>query len=212
MLTFMATRSETSRTRNARGEGARLRDEIVEAAAGLLEETSDSSAVTLRAIARAVGIAAPSIYRHFDSQPAIMLAVVDGAFDSLTQALRTAVEGAGDDPREQLLAGCHAYLAFAAEHPGSYRAMFGGVWVPELDEVVTEDRLRSLGTASMAIIGDVLARCVVTGSSSSDAPEIDAVALWLGLHGIAHQRASTRIFPGPEGIEIRIVTALARLT
>ena len=54
-----------TRARNRRGEGARLRDDIVAAAVALLDETGDQAAVSLRAVARRVGIAAPSIYRHF---------------------------------------------------------------------------------------------------------------------------------------------------
>ncbi|WP_154792447.1 TetR/AcrR family transcriptional regulator [Occultella kanbiaonis] len=207
----MPNERDTGRTRNPRGEGGRLREEILAAAAGLLNETGDSRAVTLRAVARSVGIAAPSIYRHFDGQPAMMLAVVEQDFAALEQSLRAAVDAAGAEPRAQLVAGCQAYLTFAVEHPGSYRAMFGGEWIPELDETITEDRLRSLGDGSMAVIREALGRCVQDGTSSSDSPADDAVALWLGLHGIAHQRASTRIFIGPDGIEDRMIGALAHL-
>lgn len=114
------------RVRNRRGEGARLRDEIVVAAVGLLEETGDESAVTLRSVARRVGIAAPSIYRHFPDQPAIMLAVVRDAFADLDEQLRTAMDAAGDEPRARLTALCHSYLEFALARPGRYRIMFGG--------------------------------------------------------------------------------------
>src|SRR4051812_11305000 len=92
------------RARNRRGEGSRLRDEIVDAAVGLLDETGDERVLTLRSIARQAGIAAPSIYRHFPDQPAIMLAVVRAAFDELNETLRAAVAGNEDDPRARLLA------------------------------------------------------------------------------------------------------------
>ncbi|WP_218130138.1 hypothetical protein [Lentzea jiangxiensis] len=39
----------------------------------------------------------------------------------------------------------------------------------------------------------------------------DAVALWLGLHGLAHQRAVVRKMPGPDDIGDRLITALAHL-
>lgn len=208
----MGSSAGTRRRRNARGEGEKLRAEIIAGAATLLDQHKEAGAVTLRAIARSVGIAAPSIYRHFDSQPAIMLAVVEKAFSDLETDLRSAVDGAGEDPREQLLAACHAYLSFASDRPGPYRAMFGGLWVPELDETITEESLRELGSATMRIISDVLHGCVEAGDSSSRNPNVDAVALWLGLHGVAHQRSATRVFPGPEGVETTMIEALAHLT
>lgn len=208
----MTAELESGRQRNSRGEGAKLRAEIITGAAALLESTGDAGAVTLRAVARSVGIAAPSIYRHFSGQSEIMLAVVQEAFADLESELRSAVEAASDSAREQLLAACHAYLAFAAEHPGAYRAMFGGVWVPNLDEIITEDELLALGSGTTGIISSALRRCVDTGVSVSEDPDVDVVALWLGLHGVAHQRSATRIFPGPAGIEDRIIAALAHLT
>ncbi|MGB7447887.1 MAG: hypothetical protein WA892_02050 [Ornithinimicrobium sp.] len=45
----------TMRRRNPRGQGERLRDEIVQAAALLLDETGSSESITLRAVARRAG-------------------------------------------------------------------------------------------------------------------------------------------------------------
>ncbi|MCS0634942.1 TetR/AcrR family transcriptional regulator [Streptomyces sp. LP05-1] len=203
----------TARARNRRGQGARLRDDIVAAAAGLLAETGDERAITLRSVARRVGIAAPSIYAHFPDQPAIMLAVVREAHVELNGALRHAVDRAGRDPRERLGALCHAYLTFAQDHPERYRTMFGGLWMPALGESsVTERDLTDLGQESLALLADLLAECVAAGASASTDPAADAVALWLGLHGLAHQRAVTRAFPWPAGIAERVITPLAHLT
>ena len=62
-----ATKDGDRRARNPRGSGDRLREEIVEAGIRLVDETGDSAALTLRGVARAAGIAAPSIYQHFPS-------------------------------------------------------------------------------------------------------------------------------------------------
>jgi len=48
--------------RNARGQGGRLTEDIVSAALELIEREGTDEAVTLRAVAREIGIAAPSIY------------------------------------------------------------------------------------------------------------------------------------------------------
>ncbi|MBD0693282.1 TetR/AcrR family transcriptional regulator [Streptomyces sp. CBMA123] len=201
-----------SRPRNRRGEGARLRDDIVAAAVELLDETGTETAVTLRSVARRVGIAAPSIYRHFPDQPAIMLAVVRQAFDELEAELRAAQDAAGEDPRQRLLALCHAYLGFSENHPERYRTMFGGVWVPALqDTAVTAEEMSSLGQASLQLLAEALTGCVAAGLATSDDPFADTVALWLGLHGLAHQRAVTVAFSWPPDIAERLITTLAHL-
>jgi AcrR family transcriptional regulator len=208
----MADRTATTRTRNRRGEGARLRDEIVTAAVELLDETGDQAAITLRSVARRAGIAAPSIYRHFPDQPAIMLAVVRQAFAELTARLRDAVAAAGDAPRQRLFAGCHTYLRFAEEHPQRYRIMFGGVWMPSLNDTsVTRDDVATLGDPCIELLAGTLDGCVAAGLATSTDPHTDTIALWLGLHGLAHQRASTVAFPWPPDIADRIITTLAHL-
>ncbi|MFJ1760093.1 TetR/AcrR family transcriptional regulator [Amycolatopsis sp. NPDC088138] len=200
-----------TRTRNRRGEGSRLRDEIIAAAVELLDETGDASAVTLRSVARHIGIAAPSIYRHFPDQPAIVLAAVQKAFAELDGELRAARDAA-TGPRQRLFAICDTYLAFAQAHPGRYRTMFGGLWMPDLTgSSVTGTDLSALGRASMELLHDALEGCVDTGVATSTDIAADTVALWLGLHGLAHQRAVAPNFVWPPDIAERVVTALAHL-
>ncbi|ANY08008.1 TetR/AcrR family transcriptional regulator [Pseudonocardia sp. HH130630-07] len=205
--------STPSRRRNRRGEGARLREDIVAGAVDLLEETGDEASVTLRAVARRVGITPPSIYRHFADPAAIMLAVVREAFEELVAVLRDAHAAAPDEPRARLTALCAAYVEFARTHPGRYRTMFGGVWMPDLEaSSVTETDLHSLGRASLELLAEAVSGCAAAGISATTDPDADAVVLWLGLHGLAHQRLVTVSFPWPADVLERIVTSAARLT
>ena len=75
------------RQRNARGQGARLTEDIVTGALALIERAGSDEAVTLRAVAREVGIAAPSIYAHFADRDAIVMAVTVRVFDELAEAV-----------------------------------------------------------------------------------------------------------------------------
>src|SRR3954471_19008085 len=105
-----SVRTPVARPRNRRGEGAKLREEILQAAARLLEESGREDAVTLRAVARAVGISAPSIYAHFDDREQILDAVVAEAFEDLSEAISNAVEQETDDPVRRLDVGVRAYV------------------------------------------------------------------------------------------------------
>src|ERR1700753_1015554 len=110
--------------RNARGQGTRLADDIVRGALAIIERTGSDDAVTLRAVAREVGIAAPSIYAHFADREAIIMAAVVGIFDELADAVETADTSAGPDPVNRLLAGCQAYLDYGLAHPARYGLLF----------------------------------------------------------------------------------------
>jgi AcrR family transcriptional regulator len=203
-----------ARRRNRRGEGARLRDEIVTAAAALLEETGSEDAVTLRAVARRVGISAPAIYAHFADREAILQAVVAEAFAELAAATGEAAAGRAD-PLERLRAVCAAYLAFAEERPHRYRVLFAR-HRREGTVAMTEPKAAEelLGAEAFAALVDAVGACVEAGCSRSADPVHDATALWVGLHGYATLRASVPAFPwpAPQALLATLVDRLARVT
>lgn len=212
-MTSSAKPAPARRARNPRGEGGRLRADIVRAGAELLEETGDEQAVTLRAVARRVGIAAPSIYSHFDDRQGILLAVVTEAFAELSAHLR-AVDG-GSDPLTHLHAVCGAYLDFARTRPRRYQVMFGGLWnsAPATESgSISRGQAEEMGQDVLRLLVAGVRGCVDAGRSTSTDADADAVALWLGLHGLAHQRTAAPAFPWPADIAERITAGLAHLT
>ncbi|HLN15372.1 MAG TPA: TetR/AcrR family transcriptional regulator [Acidimicrobiales bacterium] len=206
------------RARNPRGEGARLADDIVTAALALIEREGSVEALTLRAVAREVGIAAPSIYAHFDGREAILLAVVRLIFDELASVLGAAVAAAPDDPVEQLVAGCEAYVAFGLERPARYAVLFSS---DRDDEMCGgELRVRPDGRPSLEFGGEAfdilvagLEQCVESGASASTSPIEDAVAVWVALHGTVSLWTSLPQFPWPraERFVRDLVLRLARI-
>jgi len=205
------TKSAPVRSRNARGDGARLRDEIIEAATALLQ-TGTAESVTLRAVAREARITPPAIYRHFDDLDAVLRAVIDIAFDELAAFLREA--SAGSSTVVRLRAVCHAYLDFASEHPQRYRLMFGGVWNAAEATAKSPEEFAArgeIGLDAFRVLSNAVDECVRGGESSSEDPFGDAVALWVALHGLAGLRQTTPVFPWPADVEDRLVDALARV-
>lgn len=202
------------RPRSPRGEGARLREDIVSGALDLLDETGESQAVTLRAVARRVGISAPSIYPHFRDPQAILLAVAQRAFGELNTHLRDAVASVGTDPVTRLLAMCESYLKFARERPRRYLVMFGGVWnaaAAVAEEIVDLADVTALGRASLDDFAACLRDCVSAGRSTSTDPAADATLLWAALHGLAHQRVVTAAVLWSDEDEARLIRRLAYL-
>jgi AcrR family transcriptional regulator len=111
------------RRRHRRGEGARLRGELIDAASRLLAELGDAERLSVRAVARAAGVTAPSTYRHFPDKRSLVRAVVEERFRDFDRVLDQAQAGSSD-PFDALKRRCRAYLRFAREHPGHYRVLF----------------------------------------------------------------------------------------
>ncbi len=201
-----------ARRRNRRGEGSQLRVEIVRAAAELLDEGGTERDVTLRAVAKRIGIAAPSIYTHFPDVGAILLAVTQEAFAELGRALRDVPGDA--DPVQHLRAVCAAYLAFAQRWPRRYRVMFGGVWDASEAAARTPDLApgaTALGLDVFELLVDAVRACAAVGRSTSTDPAGDTTARWVGLHGLAGLRTAAPLFPWPATVERDLVDRLALL-
>ena len=188
------------RTRNPRGQGARLRDDIVRAAGELMDEHGTDQAVTLRAVARRLGISAPSIYAHFADVGEIFRAVIEDAFVVLEGRLRAAAAEGGADPVDRLHAVGAAYLAFALDSPLRYRLLFGGLWSPPEpapDEPARPDAPLLVGEETFAVIRQAVVDCVEVGRSRSDDVFGTATACWVTLHGLAGLQPAAPRFPWP---------------
>ncbi|NIZ91374.1 TetR/AcrR family transcriptional regulator [Kineococcus rubinsiae] len=197
------------RTVNAYGQGAHLRQEILDAAGELLSGAGAGQGVTLRAIARRAGIAAPSIYRHFADRDAVLAALVEEAFTALAAAAHEAARTA-PDPAGAVRAVCAAYVTFAAEQPGRYRVLFERGPA----DIAAGAPAYPAGSAAFDVLVTALQQAVDAGTSTSSDPRADSAALFACLHGVVTTPAATPGFPWPEGRHLldRVVTAVARLT
>ena len=122
-LTAVSKQDAGGRRRNARGAGQALRAEIVSVAREILIEDGYASAVTLRGLARRIGIAPQSIYLHFAGPDEIVQAVTVETFAQLGRFIAAAKDGI-EVPRERLIAGCRAYMAFGIGNPHLYGLLF----------------------------------------------------------------------------------------
>ena len=201
--------TEVLRERNRRGEGGKLRADILAGATQLLEQTGSEEAVTLRAIARQVGISAPSIYTHFADREAIVDAIVDAAFADFNGAIYGAV-AAASGPVARLRAGCAAYVRFAAERPNRYKLLF------ERRNLVSglEGPVPAVRTASFDALVRCVQDCIDAGSSASTDAQLDSQAIWVALHGFATLHALLPDFPwtDTDALLDRLIYGLARIT
>jgi AcrR family transcriptional regulator len=109
--------------RYPRGQGDRLRQDLLDAAAELMARHGDIDALSLRAIARQAGVSATAVYRHFDNHVDLLSESVEDCWQQFGELLVGAMTSSSD-PFVAFRAAGEAYIRFAMEHPGQYRVLF----------------------------------------------------------------------------------------
>ena len=179
-----------ARQRNPRGQGERLRDDIIEAASRLLADPT-APPLTLRAVAREVGVAATSVYLHFADIQSLILAVAERRFGELVR-LQDQARDENSDPCQQVRAGCLAYCEFGLAHQGQYQVMFANP-LPMPADMPPE---QFPGVVAFRRLIDSVAACIGT-EPADEQTFFTALLIWQQLHGIVSLRISRPRFPWP---------------
>ncbi|MTD57618.1 TetR/AcrR family transcriptional regulator [Amycolatopsis pithecellobii] len=180
------TRPAVSHQRNKPGEGSRLRGRIIAAAFEILDEEATVDAVTLRAVARRMGVTAPALYGHFRDLNDLRGELQRTAFADLHAACDEAAGGM-EDPVRALLARCQTIATWGIEHLGRYRLMFTKIdGVPNVAGQASVDRLVA-----------AVEECVSARRCDSDDPQTDTAHLLAALNGLVLTRTVMDGFPWP---------------
>jgi AcrR family transcriptional regulator len=100
-----------------------LREALLEAGERALE-TSGAQNLSLRELAREVGVSHAAPRRHFADKQALLDALAHNGFEQLGAILSAAIDGAGPDFDARLLALARAYVKYATRHPALVELMF----------------------------------------------------------------------------------------
>jgi AcrR family transcriptional regulator len=126
--------------------------------------------LSLRAVARELGMVSSAVYRYFPSRDALLTALIVDAFDAVGQAAEDAVEGLADDVLVRWRALARAIRAWALEHPHDYALVYGspvpGYRAPE--DTITPAARVSL--VMLRIVGDGVAAKQVAVQPTAPVP------------------------------------------
>lgn len=184
------------RVRARRGEGDRLRTEIIDAAERLLVETADAEAVSIRAIGLAVGVTAPSIYRHFPDKDALIVAVCERCFETMHEYEARECEGI-EDPLALMHAMGRAYVHFALDNPGQYRVMMMSPQIADPNKSVDGFQAGDNAMHGLEMLIGAVERAIEAGMLLDVDPVRIAVLLWTTVHGMASIRIAKPELPWP---------------
>lgn len=84
-----------------------------------------AAALSLRAVARDLGVVSSAVYRYVSSRDELLTLLVVDAYNDLGDAVDTALAAAPDDPAAQFRALGRAVRTWALAEPASYGLVFG---------------------------------------------------------------------------------------
>ena len=153
-----------------------LRSALVEEGLKRLQQ-GPAEALSLREVARSVGVSATAVYRHFPDKQALLHALADVAGDRMASAFETAMAAAkpGKDAFDAM---GRAYVHFALKNPYLFKLMMS----PEMmSGIAAEGRPRTRG---MAMLTTAL-KDLSGGKMSSELQNIRRLQAWSIVHGLA---------------------------
>ncbi|WP_309095700.1 TetR/AcrR family transcriptional regulator [Streptomyces sp.] len=189
--------------------GARARARI-EVTAAIKDEArrqlaaEGAARLSLRAVARELGMASSALYRYFPSRDDLLTALIIDAYDSLgerAEAAHAAAAGAG--PAQRWTTVCEAVRDWALDHPHEYALIYGTpvpgytaprTTVPAAARVgllligIARDAYRGLGLARPSLPADL--RPEAERMAADLAPDLPPetvtalVAAWAQLFGL----------------------------
>jgi AcrR family transcriptional regulator len=162
---------------------AELTAEITDAARRQLAEVG-AAALSLRAVAREVGMVSSAVYRYFPSRDDLLTRLIIDGYDDLGAAAEEADDPAAA-PRDRWLAVCRAVRGWAKAHPHEYALLYGspvpGYEAPK-DTVPAASRV---GVFLGRILGDAARSGALPDATGERDPLLisdDAVAVLGGEH------------------------------
>lgn len=194
-------------TSSRHGVRARARIEVT---AAIKEEArrqlahEGATKLSLRAVARELGMASSALYRYFPSRDDLLTALIIDAYDSLGAAAEAAGDAAADaGPVRRWTAVCEGVRAWALAHPHEYALIYGtpvpGYAAPDTTVPaaarsvlvligIVRDGQRGLGLARPALPDDLRPEAVRMAADIAPdlPPEVVAamVAVWAQLFGL----------------------------
>ncbi|WP_394942214.1 TetR/AcrR family transcriptional regulator [Psychromicrobium sp. YIM B11713] len=112
-----------------RGVRARAREQVLSEIISIAElqlRQRGASELSLRAIARELGMVSSAIYRYFPSADALLTTLIIRAYNDLADAAEAALQAkGGDSSLRRYLAVCHGCRDWALENPQRFALIYG---------------------------------------------------------------------------------------
>ena len=166
-----------------------VKEALINVAIKLIED-NQLALISLRRLAKEVGVTPSAVYNHFADKDALMLAIKTRVYEEFNQFFEEHTSDA-NDPEESLLEMCLAYYHFSKEYPSRFQFLFSSVlpmeWsTPETVEIFC----RCLVRARKLVLG-IYEKYQIP--CSEETLVNSTLLVWSQLHGIVTLRISGSI-------------------
>ncbi len=185
-----------------------MMDEIKTVARRHLE--TDGANLSLRAVARDMGMVSSALYRYYASRDDLLTALILDGYNSLGDTVEAADAAVADrdQVRERWLAASRAIRAWALAKPAEYALLFGS---PVPGYAAPQDTIAAASRA-YAVLGRILTDSFTSGRLTMQAGADPVIAARSDALQTDLARASTAISPGlPDGLMLAGITAWVHL-
>ena len=154
-----------------------LRDACIAAAREAIARHGIES-LSLRDVARRLGVSHQAPYKHYPSRDHLLAEVMRRCFQQFAQHLDGRKHF--DDPHQDLESLGRQYLSYAQQHPLEYRLMFGTPWPAAAEH----SELLHNSTHAFDILRQVLRRIHGSSAKQRERVDLDAMFVWSTMHGL----------------------------
>ncbi|MEM9131743.1 MAG: WHG domain-containing protein [Actinomycetota bacterium] len=155
-----------------------LRRALIDAAVAVVAD-EDPANLSLRAVARDLGVSHAAPKNHFTDKTALLTAIAIEGFERLAHELLVAIDEAAS-PLEALATAGRSYVRFSVGHPGYFRVMWRNDLLDQGDQQLERSGELALD-ALRQLVREAQATGWATGRSATDL----AVLAWAAVHGLA---------------------------
>lgn len=184
-----------------------LARDLMDAALGTIASEGIDS-VSLRALARTLGVSHGAPAKHFRDRSGLFTAIATEAFEMLDHSMRTA-SARHDDPLEALRSSGIAYVSFSISHPGHFILMWR-----RYSYDTSHPPLAAASVATYEHLDRLVRSAQQSGWMPRSDPDDVVAAVWAGVHGIAQLWRSevfeARYHEHPEDAVARLVDLVVR--
>lgn len=165
-----------------------LRDALLAEAIRVIEAQGVEN-VSIRQLAKNLGVSAAAPFRHFADRTALLTAVAEQATENLSQAVGAALEEAAvQSPWQQLLCIGEAYLSWARAHPSHFLVVSDR----RLIDYEASATLRMRNEAIRQRMRQLLAQATGLGVGAVQ-PEVCVLMLRAMVYGLARMQADGQL-------------------
>lgn len=159
-----------------------LREALLSEALRLVEQRK-ASQISLRELARRLGVSSAAPYHHFADRVELLKAVALRGFERLEACMREELGRVEDSPGVVLRALGRGYLRFASQAPALFKLMFG------IDCPIEPPHEQREDGRAFILLRDAVVACLNQAGRANEDPLPAVLAMWGGVHGIASLRA-----------------------